>query len=404
MLSCGTLIIRVVYPTQHDEVHCLTYSHETRSGSSWTFIAVVFIIGLAIGSIAVVYFNLQTINQLKDRISTLENQISRISGNQTNVYQNVTIYQNATALTEIYAKSKDSVVLVRNTMANGSAAQGSGFVYNFSGTMIVITNNHVVHGASTVSVTFSDGNGYAARINGTDAYADLAVLTVDAPESEYKPLDVVSSSTLRVGDPVIAIGNPYGLVGSMTTGVVSALGRTISEEQYTGGFAIANIIQMSAPINPGNSGGPLLNDLGSVVGVTAAIVSESQGVGFAVPSNAIQREINQLVTTGGYDGHSYLGVSGRDMDYETAQQMGVNATYGWLVATVTAGGPSATAGVQVNDIIVGLNSTNVRSGDEMSSYLEEHTLPNETLIVTVYRGTSATDIPVTLGRRPAPPA
>ena len=382
----------------------MTYSHETRSGSSWTFIAVVFIIGLAIGSIAVVYFNLQTINQLKDRISTLENQISRISGNQTNVYQNVTIYQNATALTEIYAKSKDSVVLVRNTMANGSAAQGSGFVYNFSGTMIVITNNHVVHGASTVSVTFSDGNGYAARINGTDAYADLAVLTVDAPESEYKPLDVVSSSTLRVGDPVIAIGNPYGLVGSMTTGVVSALGRTISEEQYTGGFAIANIIQMSAPINPGNSGGPLLNDLGSVVGVTAAIVSESQGVGFAVPSNAIQREINQLVTTGGYDGHSYLGVSGRDMDYETAQQMGVNATYGWLVATVTAGGPSATAGVQVNDIIVGLNSTNVRSGDEMSSYLEEHTLPNETLIVTVYRGTSATDIPVTLGRRPAPPA
>jgi S1-C subfamily serine protease len=161
---------------------------------------------------------------------------------------------------------------------------------------------------------------------------------------------------------------------------------------------------MSAPINPGNSGGPLLNDLGSVVGVTAAIVSESQGVGFAVPSNAIQREINQLVTTGGYDGHSYLGVSGRDMDYETAQQMGVNVTYGWLVATVTAGGPSATAGVQVNDIIVGLNSTNVRSGDEMSSYLEEHTLPNETLIVTVYRGTSARDIPVTLGRRPAPPA
>jgi len=367
-------------------------------------IAVVFIIGLAVGSIAVAYFNLQQINQLKDRVSTLENQLSRISGNQTNIFQNVTIYQNTTALTEIYAEAKDSVVLVRNTMANGSAAQGSGFVYNFSNTMMIITNNHVVHGASTVSVTFSDGNGYAASINGTDAYADLAVLTVDAPASEYKPIDIVSSSTLRVGDPVMAIGNPYGLVGSMTTGVVSALGRTISEEQFTGGFAIANMIQMSAPINPGNSGGPLLNYLGNVVGITAAIVSESQGVGFAVPSNAIQREINQLVTTGTYDGHSYLGVSGSDMDYETAQQIGVNVTYGWLVATVTAGGPAATAGMQVNDIIVALNSTSVRNGDEMSSYLEENTLPNETLTVTVYRGTSPTDIAVTLGRRPPPPA
>lgn len=380
------------------------YAHEHHSGSSWTLVAVVFIAGLAIGSIAVAYFNLQQVNQLKDRVSTLENQLSRISGNQTTTYQNITIYQNTTALTEIYARAKDSVVLVRNTMANGSEAQGSGFVYNFSDTMLIITNNHVVYGASTVSVTFSDGNGYAASINGTDAYADLAVLTVDAPASEYKPIDIVSSSTLRVGDPVIAIGNPYGLVGSMTTGVVSALGRTISEEQFTGGFAIANIIQMSAPINPGNSGGPLLNYLGNVVGITAAIVSESQGVGFAVPSNAIQREINQLVTTGTYDGHSYLGVAGRDMDYETAQQMGVNVTYGWLVATVTAGGPSATAGMQANDIIVALNGTSVRNGDEMSSYLEEFTLPSETLVVSVYRGTSTTDISVVLGRRPPPPA
>ncbi len=382
----------------------MVYGHEYRSGSSLTFVAVVFVIGLAIGSIAVVYFNLQQINQLKDRISTLENQLSRLSGNQTNVYQNITIYQNSTALTEIYAKTKDSVVLVRNTMANGSAAQGSGFVYNFSNTIMIITNNHVVHGANTISVTFSDGNGYAATINGTDAYADLAVLTVEAPDSEFKPIDVVSSSTLRVGDPVIAIGNPYGLVGSMTTGVVSALGRTISEEQYTGGFAIANIIQISAPINPGNSGGPLLNYLGSVVGVTSAIISESQGLGFAVPSNTILREINSLVTTGGYDGHSYLGVSGRDMDYETAQQIGVNVTYGWQVASVTAGGPAAMAGVQANDIIVGLNGTSIRNGDEMSSYLEEYTIPDETVILTVFRGTSTTDITVALGRRPAPPA
>ena len=183
---------------------------------------------------------------------------------------------------------------------------------------VVLTNYHVVQGTTGLSVTFSDGNGYSATVLGTDPYSDLAVVSVNnAPASEFKPVTIVSSSTLSVGEPVIAIGNPYGLVGSLTTGAVSALGRTITEDT-AGGYAIANIIQTSTPINPGNSGGPLLNAVGNVVGITAAIVSNSQGLGFAIPSDTILSEISALITTGSYHGHSYLGVTGQDMDYTTS--------------------------------------------------------------------------------------
>jgi S1-C subfamily serine protease len=270
--------------------------------------------------------------------------------------------------------------------------------------MIIITNNHVVHGTTEISVTFSNGNGYSATTNGTDPYADLAVLSADAPDSEFKPLEIVSSSTLKVGDPVVAIGNPYGLVGSMTTGIISALGRTITESEYTGGFAIANIIQTSAPINPGNSGGPLLNFDGKVVGVTTAIVADSQGLGFAVPSNTILREVFALVKYGNYEGHSYLGVKGADMDYEQKIEMHTNVTYGWRIAEVVAGGPASDAAVQVNDILVGINGTVIRNGDEMSSYLEENTLPGETVILSIARADQRLQLQLVLGTRPPPPA
>jgi len=360
--------------------------------------------GLIVGGIVSSYIFLRKINNLEYEISNLENQVSQISGNQTIYNQTLTIYQNATALSEIYARVKDSVVLIRG-VTSGGIVQGSGFIYNFSGSMVVVTNNHVVHGTTSVSVTFSDGNGYAAVVNGTDPYADLAVLSVvGAPKDEFKPLEIVSSSALEVGNPVLAIGNPYGLVGSMTTGVISALGRTISEEEFTGGFTVANIIQTSAPINPGNSGGPLLNFDGKVVGITTAIVADSQGLGFAVPSNTISKEIFGLIKFGTYDGHSYLGVRGTDMDYETAQKMHMNVTYGWRVSEVVTGGPSANAGVLVDDVIVAINGARVRNGDEMSSYLEEKTLPGETAIVRVARGNQVLDLSVVLGKRPPPPA
>jgi len=206
---------------------------------------------------------------------------------------------------------------------------------------------------------------------------------------------------LRVGDPVIAVGNPYGLVGSMTSGVVSALGRTITEE-YTGGFAIANIIQTSTPINPGNSGGPLLNYCGKVVGITTAIVADSQGLGFAIPSNTLLKEIASLIENGTYEGHSYLGVKGTDMDYEMAQEMGVNVTYGWRIVEVVREGPSYKK-LEPDDIIIAMNETCIKNGDDLASYLEEKTLPGETVILRVVRGGQTLEIPVVLGKRPSPP-
>jgi S1-C subfamily serine protease len=346
------------------------------------------------------YINFQEINGLSDEVAALQNQVSELKGFQNFTYQNITVYQNATALADLYSSVHNSVVLVQGT-TNDSTVQGSGFVYSFSGKMVMITNYHVVQGTSSLSVTFSNGHGYAATILGTDPYADLAVLSVnDAPSDEFVPLEIVSSSTLRVGEPVIAIGNPYGLVGSLTEGVVSAVGRSITEET-AGGFAIANIIQTSTPINPGNSGGPLLNAAGKVVGITAAIVSDSQGLGFAIPSNTILREISALITTGTYSGHSYLGVSGQDMSYDTAQEIGASVTYGWRIATVTAGGPSD-GRLQVDDIIIAMNGTLIRNNDDLASYLEEKTLPTEHLVLTVVRGNSTVPVNVILGTRPSP--
>jgi S1-C subfamily serine protease len=368
--------------------------------ASTSLFALLFAAGLLVGALVTSYITFQRMTALSDEVTSLQNQLSDLNSVQNATYQNITIYQNATSLADIYASVRESVVLVQGTTSDGGV-QGSGFVYQSSNRMVVITNYHVVHDTSSLSVTFSNGNGYSAETLGTDPYADLAVLSVDAPTSEFKPIEVVSSSTLRVGEPVIAIGNPYGLVGSLTTGVVSALGRSIMEEDYASGYSIANVIQTSTPINPGNSGGPLLNAVGNVIGITTAIVSESQGLGFAVPSNTILKEISSLIATGTYEGHSYLGVSGQDMSYSLAQQIGASVTYGWRIAAVTSGGPSDGI-LNTGDIIIALNDNTIRSNDDLASYLEEKTLPGQRLVVTVVRGSSTTDVNVILGKRPPP--
>jgi len=369
--------------------------------ASTSLFALLFTAGLLVGALVTFYITFQEMNNLSNEVAALQSQLSDLSGVQNATYQNITIYQNSTALADIYAGVRESVVLVQGTTSDGGV-QGSGFVYESSDRMVVITNYHVVHDTSALSVTFSNGNGYSATVLGIDPYAELAVLSVDAPAREFKPVEIVSSSTLRVGEPVIAIGNPYGLVGSLTTGVVSALGRSLTEEDFAGGFSIANIIQTSTPINPGNSGGPLLNAVGKVVGVTTAIVSDSQGLGFAVPSNTILREISALITTGTYTAHSYLGVSGQDMSYNIAQQIGASVTYGWRIASVTPGGPSDGI-LNVDDIIIALNGTPIRNNDDLASYLEEKTLPEQRLVLTVVRGDSTVDVSVILGTRPPPP-
>jgi len=369
--------------------------------SSLSILALLFAAGLLVGGFVTYYITYQEINNLSEDVAVLESRLSTLTGIGQNVtYQNITVYQDSAALASIYLDVRDSIVLIHGTTAEGEV-QGSGFVFNLSGRMVVVTNNHVVSDTNSLSVTFANGNGYEAVVLGTDPYADLAVLSVnDAPAGEFKPIEIVSSSTLRVGDQVIAIGNPYGLVGSLTTGIVSAVGRTIVEDN-AGGFAIANIIQTSAPINPGNSGGPLLNGLGKVVGITTAIVSDSQGLGFAVPSNTILREISSLVSTGSFRGHSYLGVSGTDMSYSVAQEIDASVTYGWRIASVGTGGPSE-GRLRVDDIVVAMNGSLIRNNDDLASYLEEKTQPGESLAITVVRNDLVTEVTVVLGTRPPP--
>ena len=365
-----------------------------------SLLILIFVAGLLVGGLVSIFVTLQEVNELNDQVDLLKNQIIGENGVLQVTNQTITIYQNSTALVKLYENVRNSIVLVQGITSEGGV-QGSGFVYNYSSRNIVITNYHVVHDTSSLSVTFSNGNGYAADIIGTDPYVDIAVISVDAPNEEFYPIEIVSSSSLRVGEIAIAIGNPYGLVGSLTTGVVSALGRTLTEE-YAGGFSIANIIQTSTPINPGNSGGPLLNAVGNVIGITTAIAEESQGLGFAIPSDTILRELPALINTGTYDQHSYLGVSGQDMSYNLAQQIDSSVTYGWRIESIVSGGPSESI-LQVNDIIIELNGNRIRNNDELASFLSDKTLPGETLTLLVVRDNSIIELSLILGKRPSPP-
>jgi S1-C subfamily serine protease len=389
------------------------------------------ILGFAISS----FTTSSQINDLQSHVSTLENQVSYLqstnnssSGNTTYVnptFENTTyVLGDNVSLSQLYEQVKSSVVVVQGIIVQYglfgqvyySGVQGSGFVSNSTGQFVIITNYHVVNGAINITATFINGDTYAATVIGSDPYADLAVLTSKAPQDEYKPLKITSSSTLRVGDPVLAFGNPYGLAGSVSTGIVSALGRTITEST-AGGYAIADCIQTTTPINPGNSGGPLLNYRGEVVGITTAIVSNSQGIGFAIPASSILREIVPLITNGSYSSHPWLGASGTDMTLGIAQAMNTNVTYGWLIAQITSGGPADKAGlragttqVQVEgtsvtiggDIIIAFNGTRIRNSDDLSSYLEESTLPGQTISVAAVRNNETLTLTLTLGTRPPP--
>lgn len=348
------------------------------------------------------------LSDLQNQVSALEQQIHALqaTGASGDDSYNIIVGDNA-SLPQIYAQVKDSVVIVRGLSIQYdvfrrpyySQVQGSGFVCNPTGTMIVITNYHVVQDTINITLTFKNGNAYAATILGSDPYADLAVLSTDAPQSEYQPLEIADSSTLDVGDFLIAVGSPYGLAGSVTTGIVSALGRTITED-LSGGYPIANVIQTSTPINPGNSGGPLLNNQGQVVGITTAIVTDSEALGFAIPSSTILREIGSLLSEGSYNKHPWIGAAGTDMTYEIAQAMNVDTTYGWLIAQVTSGGPADEAGLKGGtrqtviagqtvilggDIVTAIEGTRIKDMDDLSTYLEENTVPGQTIQVTAIR-------------------
>jgi len=263
-------------------------------------------------------------------------------------------------------------------------------------------------------VTFSDGNAYPAKVVGTDPYSDLAVVSAVAPSSEFVPIHIAESTGLQVGQPVFAIGSPYGLTGSFTSGVISQLGRTI-QEATAGNYSISGIIQFSVPINPGNSGGPLLDSSGNVVGITTATVSGSQGLGFAIPSHAILEELPSLITTGGYKLHSFLGIDGVDLNYQLGRDSNTNVTYGVLIEDVAPGSPAANVGLKGStktvtvdgeqylvggDIIVSVNGTRIVNQDALSSYLAEYTVSGQTVSLGIVRNGTLMSVTLTLGTRP----
>lgn len=362
-----------------------------------------------------------TISSLESSNLALQRQLSALGANSSTL----TISSGLTAQ-QIYAQSSRSVVTVQgdqltttNTFfgpqSTVTPVLGSGFATSYQNLTYIITNYHVVAGDSNLTVTFPDGNAYPASVIGSDPYSDLAVLTVPgAPVSEFLPLQIVPSSGLTVGQEVYAIGNPYGLSGSMTFGIISQLGRTI-QDPVAGNFSVAGAIQFSAPINPGNSGGPLLNTNGQVIGITTATVTSSQGIGFAIPSDAILRDLPSLITRGTYSGYSYLGVSTVDMNYQLAQASHTAVTYGVLVENVVAGSPAANAGLRAGntsvvvdgsqyliggDIIVSVNGTRIVNQDALSTYLALNTVAGQTVILGVIRSGSPVTVAVMLGTRP----
>jgi len=314
------------------------------------------------------------------------------------------------ALTSLYQAVSPGVVSIAVVTDQGSAL-GSGFVVDKEGH--IVTNYHVVEGASYIEVSFSSGFKAVGNVIGVDTDSDLAVIDVDAPANELVPLSMGDSDALAVGQYVVAIGNPFGLNGSMSIGIISSLGRTLegmNEAPDTGQFFSAgDIIQTDAAINPGNSGGPLLNLRGEVVGVNRAIRSFNfneqgnalnSGIGFAVSINIVKRVVPSLISAGSYD-YPYLGLSSAtSLSLAEAQQLGLTTTNGAFVSQVIAGGPAAQAGLQQGDMIVAIDGRTIKNFDEMLSYLFSHTGPGDVIHLSVLRNGEQIQVDVTLGARP----
>ena len=391
-------------------------------------ISVTILVIILLSSLAFVSYYYREYTNANREITSLEEQQIKsfkqlLTANGT--YPGTAYFSNSSLninAEKIYSYANASIVTVEGTQlaSNGlggtsaTLVLGSGFVVSYSTSNYVVTNYHVVGGDSNLSITFSDGNGYAAKIVGADPYSDLAVLSASAPSSEFHPLGIATSSNLTVGQWVVAIGNPFGLSGSMTVGIVSQLGRTIIDPT-AGNFPVADVIQISTPINPGNSGGPLLNSFGQVVGITTAIVSGSQGVGFAIPSDTIMHEIVPLISTGQYTLHPYLGIIEEPMSYDVARAMGINVTYGVLINSTVPTGPSAnilqggTKSAEIDgqayiiggDIIISANGTRIIGIDALASWLEEHALPGDVVQFGIIRNGASMLVNITLGSRPS---
>ena len=324
-------------------------------------------------------------------------------------------YSKKLSLVEIFEKSEPGVVRInvqRTEQSNGTSGVGSGFVFDKQGH--IITNSHVVKNVKKVVVTFLDGRSYNAEIVGFDEFTDIGVIKVNADLSLLQPLRLGDSANLKVGEPIAAIGNPFGLSGSMTSGIVSQLGRLLPSGA---GYSIPDVIQTDAAINPGNSGGPLLNMRGEIVGINTAIQSttgEFTGVGFAVPSQTLAKIVPSLIENGKYQ-HPWIGIAGRDIDPDLAKVLNLNDAVGFLVITVVENSPAAKAGIHgsnetvqvegVNypiggDIILSVDGKQVRKIDDILIHLQRAKSVGDEMNLEVLREGRTTNITIVLEERP----
>jgi len=366
------------------------------------FLLVMILVCLALGGgFALIYLDLKKdFKALRENYANLSAQIEQLQGLIEALHYNNII--NLTAV-QIYNRTKHSVVLI--TAADKS---GSGFVYDVAGH--IVTNNHVIDGSSAeITVTFLDGTVARAQFIGGDVYSDLAVIKVEALSEQAHPLILGNSSQLMVGEPVYAIGNPFGLSSSMTAGIISQTGRILRLGDLGvpppwGNYSIADVIQFDAAVNPGNSGGPLLNSLGLVVGVTFAIETAEEvrafvGIGYAVPSDLAKRVVPSIINTGKYS-HPWIGIEFSDMTPQKAEAMNTNYTYGVLVVSVRSPSPAKEAGLQKDDIIIGVDGRSVKRGEDLLIYLERYKSPSDKITLKVVRNNKVLDIELTLGERP----
>jgi S1-C subfamily serine protease len=329
------------------------------------------------------------------------------------------------------AVEQDGLVALYESVSPGTVAvitdqgQGSGFVYDAQGN--IVTNYHVIEGATSVEIRFTSGYMAYGTVVGTDLDSDIAIIKVDAPAGELHPLPLGDSTTLKVGQTVVAIGNPFGLNSTMTVGIVSALGRTLDSAHETPNgsmFTAGDIIQTDAAINPGNSGGALFNINGEVIGINRAIRTNSttatgqpvnSGIGFAVSVNIVKRVAPGLIATGKYD-YPFLGISSlphENMSLPVVEALGLKSFTGAYVTEVSAGGPADKAGIKAGskptdvpgllgggDLIVAIDGHEVHTFDEMLSYLITNKGPGDSVVLQVLRGSDKVDVTVVLGSRP----
>jgi S1-C subfamily serine protease len=320
------------------------------------------------------------------------------------------------SLIEIFERSEASVVRVnvqRDIQVLSTTGVGSGFIYDTNGHLI--TNSHVIENAQKIVVTLLDGSSYNAEIIGDDPFTDLAVIKIETNGVFLQPLPIGDSSKLKVGEQIAAIGNPFGLSGSMTAGIVSQLGRLLPSQDS--GFSIPDVIQTDAAINPGNSGGPLLNMRGEMVGINTAIQSgtgEFTGVGFAIPSRTVAKIVPSLIQDGEYT-HPWLGISGRDIDPDLAKLLNLKDAKGFLIVTVVDNSPASKAGLHGatetkeidgasyalgGDVILKVDGNEVRKIDDILIHLQREKSVGDEMILEILRDDIISEFTLLLEQRP----